>query len=85
VSNPPDRPALPIEVRRLLWITSGTGLAASAVALAALAATGTRLTLHLAAAVTIAITVSLVLAGALMGLLFASSRSGHDDDAGQPD
>lgn len=80
-----ERPALPPDVRRLLKLSVLAGLVASALALLWLGLTGTRLGLHLVAAVCLAITGSLALAGGLMGLLFASSRSGYDEEAGRPD
>jgi hypothetical protein len=81
--------ALPESIRspvgKLMRICLVTGLAASALALGGLAVTGTRLSWHLAIALSLAITGSLLLAGGLMGLLFASSRSGHDEEAGRQD
>jgi len=48
-------------------------------------ASGAPLRLHFALAMSLGIGLTLLLAGALMGLLFFSSRSGHDEGAFDPD
>lgn len=69
----------PLRRFRVLLVSA---LAVSAVvtpaALFFLAITGTPLRLHLVLSLGLAITLSLLLAAGLMGLLFYSSASGHD-------
>ncbi|WP_439534577.1 hypothetical protein [Polymorphobacter sp.] len=67
--------------RRLLAWSAGIGLAAGIGAILWLIANGTRMSLHLALALGGGIFLSLLLAGALMGLLFVSNRIGHDQEA----
>lgn len=57
--------------------------AAAAIAVALLYAwwSGTPLRLHFVIAMSLGIGLTLLLAGALMGLLFFSARSGHDEAA----
>lgn len=64
---------------RLMAVVALVAVAAAAAALAYMAATGTPLRLHFVIAMTLGIVLTLLLAGALMGLLFFSARSGHDD------
>jgi hypothetical protein len=64
--------------RRLMSWSFGLGLACAMGALWWIAANGTQLRLHLMLALGGGILLSVLLAGALMGLLFASNRSGHD-------
>jgi len=68
---------------RVLLLWSGlAGLAAGVGANLWLIYNGTTMRLHLALALGGGIFLSLLLAGALMGLLFLSSRIGHDEEAG---
>lgn len=39
---------------------------------------------HMLVAIAVGVGVSFLLAGALMGLMFVSARSGHDDDVDTP-
>lgn len=64
---------------RLLAITAVVAVAAIAAALWYAHATGTPLRLHFVVAMSLGIGLTLMLAGALMGLLFFSARSGHDE------
>lgn len=76
---PPSR----AELRRRFWRLLAITLAVAGFALAAifgsLAARGDTLRLHMVVALTLGVTLSLLLAGALMGLVFLSARGGHDD------
>lgn len=91
-----DRPANPelrarrlAEARRRFFLLMKVMLCASLVVLAGafawLHATGAPMPLHLMLAVTIAVVGSLMLAAALMGLVFFSSASGADEDADRQD
>lgn len=64
---------------RLMAIAAAVAVVAVAGALAILASGGTVLRPQLIIAVAAGIGGSVLLAGALMGLVFASARSGHDD------
>ena len=64
---------------RLLGITAIVAALAIGAALYYAHATGTPLRLHFALAMSLGIGLTLLLAGALMGLLFFSARSGHDE------
>ena len=64
--------------RVLLLSALGTGIAAVPLALWYLSSEGVSLTLHLVLAITLAIVLSLLLAAGLMGLVFFSAESGHD-------
>ncbi len=70
---------MPPALARLVRWSAVTGLAAAGLALVWLHAMGTPLGLPLVLAVTGGSLATLVTAGALMGLLFHSSRSGLDD------
>ncbi len=70
--------------RRLLAVALVVAGAAVAAALASLVAHGVELRLPLIIAVVAGITGSVMLAGALMGLVFVSARSGHDDAVEYP-
>ena len=70
---------------RLLTITAVAAAASIAAALWYAHATGTPLGLHFVVAMSLGIGVTLLLAGALMGLLFFSARSGHDEGAFERD
>lgn len=56
-----------------------------AMAFAWLASTGTALTVHFVIAVSVAVIGSLMLAAALMGLVFFSNSSGLDEDQNKSD
>ncbi len=58
----------------------GLSIAAVALALAVLHAQGVVFHLHFVIALGLGIGVSLMLAGALMGLVFVSAASGHDEE-----
>lgn len=66
---------------RLMAIMAVVAAIAIAGALFWAQARGTPLRLHFALAMSLGIGLTLLLAGALMGLLFFSSRSGHDEGA----
>ena len=57
-------------------------IATAALALLWLAQTGTEMRLHLVIATIAGVGFSVLVGTALMGLIFFSNRSGHDDDAG---
>jgi len=63
--------------RHMAWSLL-TGLASAIVALWWIEQHGTALNLHLMVALGGGILLSVLLAGALMGLVFVSNRSGHD-------
>ena len=65
--------------RRLMLVISLLSAAAIAAALAWLWANGAPVRWELVLAVSLGIAGTLLLAGALMGLVFVSSRSGHDE------
>ena len=65
--------------RRLMLLMVGVAAAAVAAALLWLHRHGTPMPWPAVIAVTLGIGLSLLLAGALMGLVFVSARSGHDD------
>lgn len=66
---------------RLLAIVAVVAVIAIAGALYFTHASGTPLRLHFVIAMSLGIGLTLLLAGALMGLLFFSARSGHDEAA----
>jgi hypothetical protein len=75
------RPAAPspwAPLRRLLWLCLALSLAAAAAAIWWLRASGAPMRWELLAAVSGGIAGTLLLTGALMGLVFVSNRSGHD-------
>lgn len=75
-------PAGPSPARRfwrLMAVVAAIAVACVAAALAYMQAAGTPLRLHFVIALTLGIGLTLLLAGALMGLLFFSARSGHDE------
>lgn len=57
-------------------------IATAALALLWLAQTGTEMRLHLVIATLAGVGLSVLVGTGLMGLVFMSSRSGHDEDAG---
>jgi len=65
-------------IRVFVLAALGASLVMTPLALWYVASTGTQLKLHLVVSMALGITLSLVLAVALMGLLFHSSASGHD-------
>jgi hypothetical protein len=73
------------ELRRRYWRLVGLMAAIAALTIAGalyyVQASGTPLRLHTALAMSLGIGLTLLLAGALMGLLFFSARSGHDERA----
>ncbi len=68
--------------RLLLAWSAGFGLAAAGGALWWIETAGTALRLHLMLALGGGIFLAVMLAGALMGLVFLSNRTGHDEEAG---
>jgi hypothetical protein len=93
VQQSPDKAMKPLTLREDSWrrfrqlvMFSGiAGLIAGIGANLWLISNGTTMKLHLALALGGGIFLSLLLAGALMGLLFLSSRLGHDEDVGDAD
>ncbi len=71
--------------KQLLGLMLILTLVVLAMAFAWLASTGTPLTVHFVIAVTIAVIGSLMLAAALMGLVFFSNASGVDEDQSKGD
>lgn len=63
---------------RLMALMAGLALAGVAGVLEYLHLIGVPLRFHFAVAISLGIGVSMILAGALMGLVFISNRSGHD-------
>ncbi|MFQ3596029.1 MAG: hypothetical protein SNJ63_07945 [Sphingomonadaceae bacterium] len=70
---------------RLLRLAAAAGVLLAALAMLLFHLTGTPLRLHFVIAVSSGIILVMTLAGGLMALGFLSSRTGHDDVAGQPD
>jgi cation transporter-like permease len=70
--------------RRLMRWTALTAAISVVAAIAALILGGAPIRLHMLIAVALGIGLSIMLAGALMGLVFVSARSGHDGDAYTP-
>lgn len=79
----PPSPWAPL--RRLLWLCLGLSVVAVVAALAWLRATGAPMRWELALAVTGGVAGTLLLTGALMGLVFVSNQSGHDASVGGGD
>ena len=71
--------------RRLMALMFGLAVGAVAVALAVLHHEGVVMHLHFVIALGLGIGVSLLLAGALMGLVFVSAASGHDEAVDRAD
>ena len=65
----------------LMKVMAAMAAIAIAVALAWMHLSGAALRLHVVLAMSLGIGLTLLLAGALMGLLFFSARSGHDEAA----
>ncbi len=70
--------------RTMAWM-AGFAAVSIAVALLVLQAQGVVLRFHLVIAIALAIGVSILLAGGLMGLVFASDRGGYDETTIDPD
>ncbi len=70
--------------RRLMRWTIITAVVAIVAAITALILGGAPIRPHMLIAVALGIGLSVLLAGALMGLVFVSARSGHDGDAHAP-
>lgn len=66
--------------RRIMRWMGVVALGAVLVALAWLQWFGSGLTLHVAIATSLAVGLTIIVAAALMGLIFLSSGSGHDED-----
>lgn len=91
-ARPPGLPADPAAVasawvpfRRLMRIVVMCAVLAVLAALAVLQATGAPARWELWLAVSGGIAGTVLLSGALMGLVFVSNRSGHDDSVGRGD
>ncbi len=69
--------------RRLMAFMAVLAVAVAGGALWWLWATGVPMPVHFVIAFSLAVVVSLLLAGGLMGLVFVSNRSGHDDEIGE--
>lgn len=67
--------------RRLMLIMLGITIVAVGLSIAWLVGVGAPMRLHFLIAVGLGVTFSLLLTGALMGLVFVSARSGHDEAA----
>lgn len=72
-------------LRRLLWLCAGLSLLAAGAAIAWLKASGAPMRWELLLAVSGGVAGTLLLTGALMGLVFVSNRSGHDASVGRND
>jgi hypothetical protein len=81
----PGTPSPWAPLRRLLWLCLGLTVLATGAALAWLRATGAPMRWELLLAVSIAVAGTLLLTGALMGLVFVSNQSGHDASVGRGD
>jgi hypothetical protein len=72
-------------LRRLMWLSLGLSVAAVAAAMVWLQFSGAPMRWELLLAVTGGIAGTLLLTGALMGLVFVSNQSGHDANVGRGD
>ena len=72
-------------LRRLMWLSLGLSVAAVAAALVWLWLSGAPMRWELLAAVTGGVAGTMLLTGALMGLVFVSNQSGHDANIGRGD
>ena len=70
---------------RLMRIMAGVAVAGVVAVLGYLYATGANLRLHFVVALALGISGSVLLAGMLMGLVFLSNRSGHDESVRDED
>jgi len=77
----PDRAALWRRYRRLMAGMAAVAVAAAVLALVYLIASGTVLSVHMVIATIAGVGVSVMLGTALMGLVFLSNASGHDQAA----
>jgi len=68
------------QFRKLIVWSFAFGVAAAVAALWWISANGTPLRLHLSVALGGGILLAVLLAGGLMGLVFVSNRSGHDQE-----
>lgn len=66
------------------WVIA-TAMLGVAAALVYLWADGSPLTVAVVVATSAGVSLSVLLAGALMGLIFMSAGTGHDEDVGRPD
>ena len=71
--------------RRLMWLMLGLAALGVVALFIWMWATGAPFHFHMMMAMSLAVVFSLLLAGALMGLVFLSSRSGHDASIERPD
>jgi hypothetical protein len=68
-----------------MWLCAGLSIAAAAAAILWLKASGAPMRWELLLAVSGGVAGTLLLTGALMGLLFVSNQSGHDASVGHGD
>ena len=68
-----------------MWLCLGLSLLAAAAAIWWLKTSGAPMRWELLLAVSVGVAGTLLLTGALMGLLFVSNRSGHDASVGRND
>lgn len=68
--------------RRMMTLMAGVTVLTVVAALAWLSATGTALSIHFYVATALGIAATMLLTAALMGLVFLSNGTGHDDAAG---
>lgn len=85
VPDSPDRATAWAPFRQLMRVVGLIALLAVLVALGVLHATGAPARWELWLAVAGGVAGTVLLTGALMGLVFVSSRSGHDDSIGRSD
>ncbi len=71
--------------RRLMWLMLGLAAAGVVGLFIWVWAAGMPFHFHMMLAMSLAVVFSLLLAGALMGLVFLSNRSGHDDSIERQD
>ena len=71
--------------RRLMLFMTVAAVATAALAIWQMRVDGVPMRLHFAIAMAGGIFITLLLAGALMGLAFVSSRSGHDEAVNSPE
>jgi hypothetical protein len=88
--SPPESPArLPADhwrrFRRLMLLMTVVAFTAAGLAIWQMRVDGVPFRLHFVIALGGGIILSLLLAGALMGLAFVSNRSGHDEAVATPD
>lgn len=69
--------------RRVVWGVTAAGLFVAVMVLVYLRFAGAPMPWHARAAIGLGVTLSFAVGGVLMGLLFASNRSGHDSAADQ--